>query len=49
MRQFGHHWGRDEKQPLCLIANLPVEQQPHPVYERRFWSETLFGIGAGVF
>jgi hypothetical protein len=36
-------WGVDEKQPLCLISNLAVAQQPHLVYERRFWIETLFG------
>jgi len=36
-------WGVDEKQPLCLISNLPGSAQPHVVYERRFWIETLFG------
>jgi len=36
-------WGVDEKQPLCLISNLPGSAQPHLVYERRFWIETLFG------
>lgn len=37
------HWGPDEAEPLCLISNLPIAQQPHLVYERRFWIETLFG------
>lgn len=36
-------WGVSEKQPICLISNLPANAQPHEVYERRFWIETLFG------
>jgi hypothetical protein len=36
-------WGVGEKEPLCLISNLTAAQQPHLVYERRFWIETLFG------
>ncbi len=36
-------WGVGEKQPICLISNLTGAQQPHLVYERRFWIETLFG------
>jgi hypothetical protein len=36
-------WGVGEKEPLCLISNLPSSAQPHEVYERRFWIETLFG------
>jgi len=36
-------WGVDEKEPICLISNLTGAQQPHLVYERRFWIETLFG------
>ena len=36
-------WGVDEKQPICLISNLTGAQQPHLIYERRFWIETLFG------
>ena len=36
-------WGQGEAEPLCLISNLPAAQQPHLVYERRFWIETLFG------
>jgi hypothetical protein len=35
--------GVDEKQPIGLISNLPGSAQPHLVYERRFWIETLFG------
>ena len=37
------HWGQGEAEPLCLISNLPAAEQPHLVYERRFWIETLFG------
>jgi len=36
-------WGVGEKAPICLISNLTGAQQPHLVYERRFWIETLFG------
>lgn len=36
-------WGVGETEPLCLISNLPAAQQPHLVYERRAWIETLFG------
>ena len=36
-------WGPGEAEPLCLISNLPAAHQPHLVYERRFWIETLFG------
>jgi hypothetical protein len=38
------HWGQGEDEPRCLISSLPAtQQQPHLVYERRFWIETLFG------
>jgi hypothetical protein len=37
------YWGTGEDEPLCLIANVPASQQPHLLYERRFWIETLFG------
>jgi hypothetical protein len=37
------HWGSGEAEPLCLISNLPAAQDPHLLYERRFWIETLFG------
>lgn len=36
-------WARDQQEPLLLISNLPVAQQPQVIYERRFWIETLFG------
>jgi hypothetical protein len=36
-------WGVAEKEPICLISNLTGAQQPHVVYERRAWIETLFG------
>jgi len=37
------HWGLGEAEPLGLISNLSAAQQPHLVYERRFWIEMLFG------
>jgi hypothetical protein len=37
------YWGAGEAEPLCLVSNLPAGQQPHLIYERRFWIETLFG------
>lgn len=40
---FTIHWGPGEAEPLCLISNLPAAQDPHLLYERRFWIETLFG------
>jgi len=36
-------WGLGEKEPLCLLSNLRAAQEPHVVYEQRFWIETLFG------
>lgn len=36
-------WGEREKEPLCLISTLLVQDQPHLVYDRRYWVETLFG------
>jgi hypothetical protein len=36
-------WGEHEKEPLCLISNLPAGESPHVVYDRRYWVETLFG------
>ncbi len=36
-------WGVAEKEPICRISNLTGAQQPHLVYERRAWIETLFG------
>lgn len=40
---FTIHWGPGEAEPLCLISNLPAARDPHLLYERRFWIETLFG------
>jgi len=37
------HWGAGEDEPLCLVSNLAASRQPHLIYERRFWIETLFG------
>ncbi len=28
---------------MCLISNLRRSQQPHLIYDKRFWIETLFG------
>ena len=37
------HWEEGAKEPLCLISNLTPDQQPHLIYEMRYWVETLFG------
>jgi hypothetical protein len=37
------HWAAGADEPLCLISNLSPAEQPHLVYERRYWVETLFG------
>ena len=37
------HWDAQEPEPLCLVSNLSRLQQPHFVYQIRFWIETLFG------
>ncbi len=36
-------WDVHEDDMLCLVSSLPLVQQPHVVYEMRFWIETLFG------
>jgi len=36
-------WDEGEDEPLCLISNLDAAQQPHLIYDKRFWVETLFG------
>lgn len=36
-------WGEHELAPLCLISNLPAQEQPHVIYDCRYWVETLFG------
>lgn len=40
---FTVHWDEKEKDPLCLISTLPVHEEPHIIYQMRFWIETLFG------
>ena len=37
------HWEEGAEEPLCLISNLTPDQQPHLIYEMRYWVETLFG------
>lgn len=37
------YWGQDEAEPWCLVSNLAAADQPHLIYPRRFWIETLFG------
>jgi hypothetical protein len=37
------HWAVGQPEPLCLVSNLPANQQPHQLYQRRYWVETLFG------
>lgn len=36
-------WDEGEDDPICLISNLEASQQPHLIYDKRFWVETLFG------
>jgi hypothetical protein len=37
------HWEVGAEEPLCLISNLTPDQQPHLIYDMRYWVETLFG------
>lgn len=37
------HWDAEDDEPLCLISSLPPAEQPHLIYEMRYWVETLFG------
>ncbi len=37
------HGEAGETEPICLVSTLPAAEQPHLVYERRYWIETLFG------
>jgi hypothetical protein len=37
------HWEEGCKEPLCLISNLAPDEQPHLIYDMRYWVETLFG------
>jgi len=36
-------WEAGCEEPLCLISNLPPGEQPHLIYDMRYWVETLFG------
>ena len=36
-------WAEGEDEVLCLVSTLPESEQPHVVYEMRYWVETLFG------
>jgi len=36
-------WAAGEDEVLCLVSTLPADEQPHVVYEMRYWIETLFG------
>lgn len=36
-------WDKDEKEPICLVSTFTTSAQPHLIYEKRFWIETLFG------
>ena len=37
------HWEQGCEEPLCLISNLAPSEQPHLIYDMRYWVETLFG------
>jgi len=37
------HWEEGEDEPLLLISNLPASEEPHLIYDKRYWVETLFG------
>ena len=37
------HWEEGYEEPLCLISNLLPSEQPHLIYDMRYWVETLFG------
>jgi Transposase DDE domain len=36
-------WEQGFDEPLCLISNLAPADQPHLIYDKRYWVETLFG------
>jgi hypothetical protein len=36
-------WAEGEEEVICLVSTLPESEQPHVVYEMRYWIETLFG------
>ena len=37
------NWENGEDEPIYLISSLPISDDPHLVYDKRFWIETLFG------
>lgn len=37
------HWETGFDEPLCLVSNLPADDDPQLIYDVRFWVETLFG------
>jgi hypothetical protein len=36
-------WAKGEDEVICLVSTLLASEQPHMVYEMRYWIETLFG------
>jgi hypothetical protein len=36
-------WAEGEDEVLCLVSTFPESEQPHLLYEMRYWVETLFG------
>ena len=36
-------WAEGEDEVICLVSTLAVNEQPHVIYEMRYWVETLFG------
>lgn len=36
-------WDKNQAELLCLVSSLSFSQQPHVIYEMRYWIETLFG------
>jgi hypothetical protein len=37
------YWEEGEDEPLLLISNLSASEEPHLLYDKRYWVETLFG------
>jgi hypothetical protein len=36
-------WATGEEEVICLVSTLAAREQPHALYEMRYWIETLFG------
>ena len=36
-------WAEGEDEIICLVSTLSPGEQPHVIYEMRYWIETLFG------